>query len=64
MKPSWDDAPEWAQWLAVDSDGYWYWYEKKPESETEDCMWVDDGGKVERAFLEDWRLSLEERPNV
>lgn len=30
MKPSWDDAPDWAQWLAMDSLGHWYWYEIKP----------------------------------
>ena len=31
MKPSWDDAPEWANWLAMDKDGCWWWYEKEPE---------------------------------
>jgi len=30
MKPSWDDAPSWAQWLALDGDGEWYWYEVEP----------------------------------
>lgn len=30
MKPDWKDAPEWAQWLAMDADGAWYWYEKHP----------------------------------
>lgn len=29
-KPDWKDAPEWAQWLARDADGEWYWYEKQP----------------------------------
>lgn len=24
------DCPEWAKWAAVDSDGYAYWYEKRP----------------------------------
>lgn len=32
MKPDWKDAPEWANWLAMDSDGGWWWHEKKPES--------------------------------
>lgn len=30
MKPSWDDAPEWANWLAMDGDGRWVWYDNKP----------------------------------
>lgn len=38
-KPSWDDAPEWANWLACDSPkagplvgskGEWWWYEEEP----------------------------------
>ena len=29
-KPSWDDAPEWANYLAMDCRGAWYWFEKKP----------------------------------
>lgn len=29
-KPNWDNAPAWANWLAMDSDGEWYWYEKQP----------------------------------
>jgi len=30
MKPDWKDAPEWANWLAMDDDGEWYWYEIEP----------------------------------
>lgn len=30
-KPSWSDAPEWAQWLAMDDDGTWYWFEDEPK---------------------------------
>lgn len=30
MKPDWKDAPEWAKYLAMDSDGWWYWYENEP----------------------------------
>jgi hypothetical protein len=29
-KPSWDDAPDWARWLARDASGDWYWYEFEP----------------------------------
>lgn len=30
MKPNWEDAPEWAQWLAQDANGQWYWYSTRP----------------------------------
>lgn len=30
MKPDWKDAPEWANWLAMDDDDCWFWYENKP----------------------------------
>jgi hypothetical protein len=30
-KPDWNDAPEWAQWMAQDKGGEWYWYEHKPK---------------------------------
>jgi len=29
-KPDWKDAPEWAQYLAMDEGGQWYWYEDEP----------------------------------
>ena len=30
VAPSWDDAPEWARYLAQDYDGEWYWYKGRP----------------------------------
>lgn len=38
MKPDWKDAPEWAQWLAQDSDGNWYWFSEEP------CFVEENGG--------------------
>ena len=65
MKPSWDDAPEWAQWLAMDSGGDWYWYENLPT--LLNYIWSnvgDDDSRYEVAFrvIQHWRNSLEERP--
>lgn len=40
MKPSWDDAPEWAQWLSMDGDGLWSWWEIKPEWDEEANEWL------------------------
>jgi len=28
--PSWDDAPEWAEWIAQDSNGWWWAYKNNP----------------------------------
>ena len=39
MKPSWDEAPVWANWLAMDRDWQWNWYEQEPEWTT----WYWDG---------------------
>ncbi len=38
MKPDWKDAPDAARYLAMDSSGYWYWYQDCP-------MWNDDMGR-------------------
>lgn len=34
MKPDWKDAPEWSNWLAMDPNGLWCWYEYEPEWES------------------------------
>lgn len=26
----WEEAPDWAEWVARDDCGAWYWYDKKP----------------------------------
>lgn len=31
MKPDWKDAPEWAEYVAMDSDGHWWWYQLEPK---------------------------------
>src|SRR5690606_11978933 len=30
FSPDWDEAPDWAQWWAVQSRGYALWFEEKP----------------------------------
>lgn len=39
MKPDWKDAPEWANWLAMDDNGSWNWYEHEPEFDGRD-WWI------------------------
>lgn len=68
-KPSWKDAPEWAQWLGQDEDGVWYWHGEEPNSKGEDvngcCYWMSHGlSDIARRGVDlgDWRDTLERRP--
>lgn len=45
--PDWKDAPEWAQWLACDADGTWYWFEDRPIKGA--CGYYSYGGKMANA---------------
>jgi hypothetical protein len=54
MKPSWDEAPSWAQWLAMDGDGMWFWYASEPDYDDRAEHWYmvtddDESGKYECA---------------
>lgn len=74
MKPSWDDAPDWASWLAMDEDGIWHWYATEPEFEQadgcwyeiesdEDCMQIASDTPDESGIDWDYAFdTLEERP--
>ena len=60
-KPSWDDAPEWANWLAMDIDGAWWWHNSKPVYSLGE--W-DSVGKSSRCSVPDARIcekTLEQR---
>lgn len=63
MKPDWNDAPEWANYLAMDEDGSWYFYAEKPV--TGIAQWVSDAKylKNDPSNEEDWRKTLEDRPS-
>ncbi|AVO23690.1 hypothetical protein [Xanthomonas phage XPP1] len=43
MKPNWLDAPEWANFLAMDTDGAWVWYEKHPRYVVSSGRWTSAG---------------------
>ena len=64
MKPDWKDAPEWANYLAMDTDKRWFWYENEPEL----CRygWNPANGRMQEAVqgasLWDIKQTLEERP--
>lgn len=64
-KPSWDDAPEWANALAMNEDGQWRWYERSDLcSISEDGKWYG-GGRCRHASYQDvthWEDTKETRP--
>lgn len=35
----WDQAPDWAEWLAMDKNGEWNFYEDKPYANEEEGEW-------------------------
>ena len=64
-KPDWKDAPEWANWLAMDADGRWYWYHNTPYVWGD--MWgcsgnFDYSGHIVSTINDNWYETLEERP--
>lgn len=62
-KPSWDDAPDWAQWLVKDVDDYWYWYESKPAWVDHISGWQVKSGRFEPVSFEcTYQSTLECRP--
>ena len=63
MKPDWKDAPEWAQWLAMDRNGEWYWHELEPEPNEFYGEWVSLG-KIQKVNTQNpiWKGNLKQRP--
>ncbi len=62
MKPDWKDAPEWANYLAMDKDGQWKWHQRTPVMFKD--AWVC-GGMTRHASYQDvidWEQSEESRP--
>ena len=61
-KPSWDDAPEWAEWLAQDEDGEWKWLAGLPGKYVDGWTAVKIKGCCKGLVLGGWRDTLEKRP--
>lgn len=62
MKPDWKDAPEWANWLAQDGNGAWWWYEDKPLTINGEIVWKPNGKCREAQVCLQWQDTLEQRP--
>ena len=65
MKPSWEEAPEWANYLACSEEGVWSWFEKEPSiSYNMGYYYAEHGGEWEDVITNtDWTDSLENRSN-
>lgn len=61
-RPDWKDAPEWAQFLAMDADGEWYWYESMPRISEISQLWCVTGKMEHAGSVTGWRDTLSERP--
>lgn len=63
MKPNWKAAPEWANFLAMDDNEEWYWYEFEPWFDEYDGQW-NGRDRLERVKdTPQAQFSLEARPN-
>lgn len=61
--PDWADAPEWANFWAVDDNGRCFWYEYKPTLGIR--IWLAERGNNEISKqYPGWRNTLQERPRV
>lgn len=61
MKPSWSDAPEWAKYLAMDKDGWWWWHELEPKITFVE-EWISEGRFKQCKDNIHWLDTLEPRP--
>ena len=54
MKPKWEDAPDWANWLAMDANKSWWWFESKPTYYDSELGWnvYGDFGRRAQEVLE------------
>lgn len=68
----WEDAPDWAEWRTVNSDGRVTFFKEKPIQnyhtdaygrKTKGGWWSGDYGKGVHPYLEDWEDSLQQRPS-
>lgn len=58
-KPEWVSAPEWANYIAMDRDGQWFWFENEPKVDLVERIFRPNGGRSEKAYH--WTESTERR---
>lgn len=59
--PDWSDSPDWAQYLAQNSDGSWWWHEMRPTpvGNGQPSFWHSSGAR--RMASGGWLQSLQKR---
>lgn len=63
MKPDWSEAPSWAKFLAMDSNGGWTWYEHIPYRDDVEWLPLKVTHKIKHVeSMTNWTKTLEERP--
>lgn len=66
IESDWDEAPEWAEWWAIDWGGRAYWYEYEPTI-IGTAWYLESKGMIKICCESDtnypaWRQSLRRRP--
>ena len=70
VKTLWYYAPEWVEWLAMDKDGKWYFFQNKPEISYIGGLWINSGtgysayvyNTPNRGYKFDWTKELYSKP--
>lgn len=66
MKPDWSQAPSWANWLAKDRHGMWWWHSHEPWIHSLHEDWMSLGDQQNNPPFRDdpagWKFSLEQKP--
>ena len=61
----WEDAPEWAEYIATDWNGQKHWFEKEPYKHNSGCWFNQEGTKYQKINYSNgdkWDISLQQRP--
>jgi hypothetical protein len=65
---NWAAMPAWAQWLAMNGDGVWEYYEEEPCINATNPFWSGPSSRIPPShaptYTGDWRNSKVQRPQV
>ena len=63
LPPSWEHSPNWAHFRTMDRDGVYHWWERTPERDDANGIWVGAGKRERCDGRVDWWSSLNTVPN-